>query len=71
MPDGLYGEGEVEQVRVLTPGAYEIHQKDQKGDFRVVDEGRTSLSEIPFSVAYPNRLVVFWSRSHRLVILLS
>ena len=54
-PDGLYGEKEVEQVRVLTPGAYEIHQKDDKGDFRVVDEGRTSLSQIPFSVAYANR----------------
>lgn len=54
-PDGLYGEKAVEQVRVLTPGAYEIHQKDDKGDFRIVDEGRTSLSRIPFSVAYANR----------------
>ena len=56
VPDGLYGEKEVVQVRVLTPGAFEIHQKDAKGDFRVVDEGRTSLSEIPFSVAYSNRM---------------
>ena len=56
VPDGLYGEKEVEQVRVLTPGAFEIHQKDQKGDFIIVDEGRTSLSEIPFSVAYSNRM---------------
>jgi len=55
IPDGLYGEKQVEQVRVLTPGAFEIFQKDQKGDFRVVDEGTTSLSEIPFSVAYSNR----------------
>jgi len=55
VPDGLYGEKQVEQVRVLTPGAFEIFQKDQKGDFRVVDEGTTSLSEIPFSVAYSNR----------------
>ena len=55
VPDGLYGEKQVQQVRVLTPGAYEIHQKDDKGDFRIVDEGRTSLSEIPFSVAYANR----------------
>ena len=37
VPDGLYGEKQVEQVRVLTPGAFEIFQKDQKGDFRVVD----------------------------------
>ena len=61
IPDGLYGEKEVEQVRVLTPGAFEIHQKDQKGDFRVVDEGRTSLSEIPFNVAYSNRTGVLES----------
>jgi len=61
VPDGLYGEKQVEQVRVLTPGAFEIFQKDQKGDFRVVDEGTTSLSEIPFSVAYSNRTGVLES----------
>jgi hypothetical protein len=62
VPDGLYGEKLVQQVRVLTPGEYEIHQKDDKGDFRVVDEGRTSLSEIPFSIAYSNRLGFMESR---------
>jgi hypothetical protein len=61
VPDGLYGEKQVEQVRLLTPGAFEIHQKDQKGDFIIVDEGRTSLSEIPFSVAYSNRMGVLES----------
>ena len=61
VPDGLYGEKQVEQVRVLTPGAFEIFQKDQKGNFRVVDEGTTSLSEIPFSVAYSNRIGVLES----------
>ena len=61
VPDGLYGEKQVEQVRVLTPGAFEIHQKDQQGDFKVIDEGRTSLSEIPFSVAYSNRMGVLES----------
>jgi hypothetical protein len=62
VPDGLYGEKLVQQVRVLTPGEYEIHQKDEKGDFRVVDEGRTSLSEIPFSIAYSNRIGFMESR---------
>jgi len=62
VPDGLYGEKQVEQVRVLTPGAFEIHQKDDKGEFRLVDEGRTSLSEIPFAVAYSNRVGVLESR---------
>jgi hypothetical protein len=62
VPDGLYGEKLVQQVRVLTPGEYEIHQKDDKGDFRLVDEGRTSLSEIPFSIAYANRTGFMESR---------
>jgi hypothetical protein len=62
VPDGEYGEKLVEQVRVLTPGEYQIHQKNDKGDFRMVDEGRTSLSEIPFSIAYSNRLAFMESR---------
>ena len=56
VPDGKYGEKEVEQIRVLTPGAFEIHQRNKQGEFEVVDDGRTSLSEIPFSVAYSNRV---------------
>jgi len=62
VPDGLYGEKQLQQVRVLTPGAFEIHQKDKKGDFVLVDEGNTSLSEIPFAVAYSNRVGVLESR---------
>ena len=62
VPDGLYGEKEVEQVRVLTPGAFEIHQKNERGEFVVVDAGQTSLAEIPFSVAYSNRVNFFESR---------
>ena len=62
VPDGLYGEKQVQQVRVLTPGAFEIHQKDKKGDFVLIDEGNTSLSEIPFAVAYSNRVGVLESR---------
>ena len=61
VPDGKYGEKDVERVRVFTPGAYEIHEKDEKGDYKVVDEGRTSLSEIPFAVAYANRTGVMES----------
>ncbi len=62
VPDGLYGEKQVQQVRVLTPGAFEIHQKDKKGDFVLIDEGSTSLSDIPFAVAYSNRVGVLESR---------
>ena len=61
-PEGDYGEKLVEQVRVLTPGAFEIHQKDKKGDYRVVEEGTTSLDVIPFAVAYANRTGILESR---------
>ena len=60
-PDGLYGEKQVEQVRLLTPGAFEIHRKDEDGNYSIFDEGTTSLTEIPFSVAYANR--VNWMES--------
>ena len=61
-PDGDYGETIVEQVRLLTPGAFEIHRKNNDGDFQLFDEGATSLSEIPFSVAYSNRINFMESR---------
>ena len=61
-PDGDYGETIVEQVRLLTPGAFEIHRKNNDGDFQLFDEGTTSLAEIPFSVAYSNRVNFMESR---------
>jgi hypothetical protein len=60
--DSEYGEEQVEQIRLLTPGQYQIHQRDKKGDFRIVDEGTTSLQEIPFAVAYSNRYNTLESR---------
>ena len=60
--DSEYGEEQIEQIRLLTPGQYQIHQRDKKGDFRVVDEGTTSLQEIPFAVAYSNRYNTLESR---------
>ena len=62
VPEGLYGQKQIEQVRVLTPGGFEIHQKDDNGDFKIVDEGQTSLDEIPFAVAYSNRVGLLESR---------
>lgn len=63
VPDGLYGEKEVEQVRVLTPGGFEIHRRDEKsGDFQIHDSGTTTLDRIPFSVAYSNRINFMESR---------
>ena len=57
-----YGEEQVEQIRLLKPGEYQIHRRDKKGDFRIIDEGTTSLQEIPFAVAYSNRYNTMESR---------
>ena len=62
LPDGEYGEKTAEQVRVLTPGEYKIYQKQKNTNFELIDEGTTSLDEIPFSVAYANRLNIMESR---------
>jgi len=61
-PDSQYGEKQIDQVRVLTPGQYQIHQRQDNGEYRITDEGATSLSEIPFSVAYSNRVGFMESR---------
>jgi len=61
-PDGLYGEKIVEQVRLLTPGAFEIHRKAKTGKFVKVDEGTMPVEKIPFSVAYSNRVNLLDSR---------
>jgi hypothetical protein len=62
VPDGEYGEKAVQQIRLLTPGGYQLHQKGDDGEFRITDEGTTSLGEIPFSVAYSNRVGYLESR---------
>ena len=61
-PDSEYGEKQIDQVRVLTPGQYQIHQRQDNGNYEVTDEGTTSLTEIPFSVAYSNRVGFMESR---------
>jgi hypothetical protein len=62
VPDGEFGEKAVEQIRVLTPGEFQLHQKQDNGEFEIIDEGRTSLSKIPFSVAYAQRQAFMESR---------
>jgi len=61
-PDSKYGEKQIDQVRVLTPGQYQIHQREDNGNYKVVDEGTTSLDQIPFSIAYSNRVGFMESR---------
>lgn len=57
-PDSEFGEELVEQVRVLEPGQFRLYRKQlsKGGDFLLVDEGTTTLNEIPFAVAYANRV---------------
>jgi len=62
VPDGDYGEKEVEQVRVLTPGAFEIHRMGKNGQLEIHDSGTTTLDQIPFAVAYSNRVNFMESR---------
>jgi hypothetical protein len=61
-PDGEYGEAQTEQVRVLYPGSFEIHRRNEKGEYSLYEEGKTTLKDIPFSVAYSNRINLMESR---------
>lgn len=51
---GKYGVEEIEQVRVLRIGSYEVHRKDKDGWY-LHDEGVTGLSRIPLVTLYANR----------------
>ena len=54
-PDGRFGEKIVEQIRVLEPGRYELFRKDEAGEWQSVEQGRTSLSEIPLATTYSEK----------------
>lgn len=59
VPDGEFGEKEIEQVRVLTPGAWQVYRKtDPVGgteQWAVFEEGTTTLNLIPFVPVYGQR----------------
>lgn len=54
----IYGEQAVTQIRVMRPGSFELWRSKggQTIDFEMVDSGSTTLQQIPFSVAYSNRV---------------
>jgi len=63
-PDGLFGEVEVTQFRVLRPGSWEIWREKSVGKETVtakVEEGVTTLEFIPLAVVYTNRTDFFES----------
>lgn len=56
-PDGPYGVKLVPQVRVLTPGAWEVwRQTGQDKAWVMADSGTTTLPEIPFVPLYGQRV---------------
>jgi hypothetical protein len=55
-PDGDYGVKSVDQVRVLTPGAWEIHRQNEKKEWVLYDKGATSLDIIPYVPVYGQRV---------------
>jgi hypothetical protein len=58
MPYGEFGVETIEQVRVLEPGRFRLYRKQPSkgGDWALADEGETSVPDIPFAVAYSNRI---------------
>lgn len=58
MPYNEFGTEVVEQVRVLEPGRFRLYRKQPSkgGDWTLADEGETSVPDIPFAVAYSNRV---------------
>lgn len=59
--DGEYGSAMVEQVRVLRPGAWEIHRKGKDG-WEVHESGTTTLDRIPFVFLLANPIGPMESR---------
>lgn len=54
--DGEFGENEIEQVRVLTPGAWEVWRKTDAGKWEQSANGTTTLKRVPFVPVYGKRV---------------
>jgi hypothetical protein len=54
-PSGEFGEEIIEQIRVLTPGVWQIWRKVRFKDWVLYDEGQTTLNQIPFVPFYGDR----------------
>jgi hypothetical protein len=60
--DGRYGLKYVEQVRVLTPGGYELWEDLDTTGWTLIESGQTSLSEVPLSVTYGGKMGTLHSK---------
>lgn len=54
-PSGEWGEVQIEQIRVLNRGSFELWRKDSKDDWVLFKEGVTSLLYIPIVPFYTHR----------------
>jgi hypothetical protein len=54
-PVGEFEDELVEQIRVLTPGAWQLWEKDKHSKWFMIDEGVTTLTEIPLVAFYGER----------------
>ena len=52
---GRFGEKQVEQIRVLEAGNYELWRRDASGGWLLHDSGDTNLDRIPLVTVYGNR----------------
>ena len=52
---GRFGEEQVEQIRILEPGRYELWRKDTPGTWALYESGNTDLDRLPFVTVYGNR----------------
>lgn len=50
--DGAFGEKVIEQVRVLTPGAWQTWRQNEKKEWIPFEDGVTTIKEIPFVFFY-------------------
>jgi len=60
-PDGKYGIKYFEQIRVLTPGGYELWEDSETIGWNVIDSGTTSLDEIPLAITYAGKISTLYS----------
>lgn len=65
-PKGDFGEDVEDQVRVLTPGGYQVwryeSETNRENGWTLLDEGTTSLDEIPLVSVYSNRVGTLLSK---------
>ncbi len=54
-PSGVWGTREVERVTIYEPGAYQVYEKNDKGDWFFVEEGSTGVDYIPLVTLYTNQ----------------